>query len=421
MYVVALGASTFLSFGLGYLVGAPHQWTMSGDIWVTTSSAQYVANGGLAAVYSVNPWFTALPGFLVLYAPVAALGEHLGLVTGYPIALARPSMWLLTGPFFFLLGSTAVLAVDYLGWTLGVTKIRRRWLAAAVALLVVSPIATVAGHPEDLLALTLACVSLAFVVQGRTNRAAWLLCAAILVQTWALLLIPILIAASPQGRRIGGLIRSAAVPAVAGLALLICDFKDASLDLLRQPMPTDGQRLPWYYLAGHVSVRDGARSVIMLVGSESRSLAVLSALALAWAIRNNPSPRNVMLAASLALFARGFFEVEIWPYYLAPAAVLLALTAAVGTPGQTKRLATAWCAALLLYGCAPLSYLKFSYNAFLAIGILAATATLIVRASAPDMFEARSAPRREYVPTRTSLHVAEVLLTPAGTGVSTTR
>ena len=255
-------------------------------------------------MFSANPWFAALPGFVYLYAPVTALAGHFGLVSGYPIALGQPSMWLISGPFFFICGATAVLGVDYLAETLNVDPKRRRLITFAVAVLVVGPTPGIAGHPEDLMALALVCLSFSLTFRGRPAGSAIALSAAILVQTWAGLALPVLIGAAPAGLRWRTLIRAAAAPAAVGLLLLALDFRQASLDLLRQPMPDTGQHLLWWNVAPHLSISTIFGTQEMVAGSTTRSLAVVVSVVVAWLVRNRRDPRAVMLALAVALFAR---------------------------------------------------------------------------------------------------------------------
>lgn len=383
---LAVAGCAFASFGLAQFSSNPqHPWIISYDAWSTTDSAQYLTYGGFGSIYSVNPWYSALPGFLILYAPVVALGEHFHLLPSYPFPIAHPSLWLLAGPFFFLCGASAVPAVDYLAQALGASRARRRTLVLGTAFFVVIPTAGVFGHPEDLLGLSLCCVSLALMVQGRSTGAAlWLSCA-VMMQTWAGLLIPAFVAASPAGTRLRTLVRSSALPATVGLLLLGMDWHDASIDLLRQPMPGRGQHLPWWHLAGHVTMTQLGTPVSAVAGASTRSLAVVAALALGWSLRRSPDPQRLLLSAALALYCRGLFETQFWPYYLAPAAVLFAVVGASATAGSTKRFAVVLAGAALLYGSAPMSYLHVQYPASLALMVLVACGGVCTAASYPGL------------------------------------
>jgi hypothetical protein len=376
MYLLGVAVAAWMSFGMPYVLGVPEQWIMSQDVWTTTNAAQYAWNGGAGFVFSANPWFAALPGFIYLYAPVVALGGHFGLVTSYPIPLYKPSMWLVSGPFFFLCGATAVLGVDYLAETLQVNSTRRKLITAAVAVAVVGPTPGFEGHPEDMLALALVCFSFALGFRGHFAGAALALGFGVLMQTWAGLAIPVLVAASPTGLRLRTLFRTAAAPAVLGVSLLAVDFHRAAMDLLRQPMPDTGQHLPWWGLAPKFVVSTIYGNQHMVAGSTTRSLAVVVAVAAGWSVRNRRDPSSVAVALSLAMFARVFFEVEVWPYYFAPAAVLVVVVGALRTQGETKRFATLCAGACLLYLSSAGGLLSGTLPSWLEMAVVASTGAL---------------------------------------------
>ena len=380
MYVMGIAGCVFLTFFLQPLLGHG-TWWVNGDVWYTTNSAQYVANGAPGFVYSANPFYSALPGFIYLYAPVVALADHLGLISGYPLPLAHPSMLILTGPFFFICGATGVFGVDFLAFTLGVSRARRRAIATGLAVLVIAPTPGIEGHPEDLLALALATWALAYLIRGRFTSAAMILSGAILVQTWAGLLLPVLLVASPPGLRLRALIRATAAPVILTLVLLALDFRDAATDLLRQPMPDTGQHLPWWSLAGHLTVSNMGVSTQMVSGSTTRSLALIVAGLAAWKLCRRVTPERILLAAGIATYARCLFEVEYWPYYVAPAVVLLVVLAARTTVGDPKRFIVAIVSGLLLYFHTTPSYMHIVIDPWWALAIVVSSGALCISAA----------------------------------------
>ena len=383
MYVLGVAVCAWMSFGLPYVAGVPHEWLANQDVWTTTHAAQYAWNGGPGYVYHANPWFAALPGFIYLYAPVVALAGHLGLVTGYPWDLAKPSRWLVSGPFFFLCAATAVLGVDYLADTIHVPTRRRRFITFAIAVFLVGPTPGIAGHPEDLLALALTCFSVALLLRGRPIGAALTLSIAILLQTWAGLALPVLVAASPPGLRVRTAIRAGLAPALLGLLLLAIDFHQAATDMLRQPMPNTGQHLPWWGLASHFYISTVYGKQEMVSGSTTRSLAVVVAFVAAWAVRNRRDPYAVVFAVGVAMFARTFFEVEYWPYYWGPAIVLLLLLGAIKTDGNPKRFVVLCVASFLLYASSGGSYVAGLVPPALEMAVVVATGALCFGCLAP--------------------------------------
>jgi hypothetical protein len=362
-------ACLFAVFFLPPLLGY-HQWLFLGDGKSIIKSAQYVADGGLGSVYSVSLEYLPLPGFLLVLAPFAALGDHLGLVNGYPFPLPHPSMLLVMAPVFAACGSTAVLGADYLADALGVSRRRRRVLAPAVGLVVVAPTVCWAGHPEDLLALTGVCFSLGLLVRGRHLPAAAMLGVAVMMQPWAVLLVPLMTLATPSSLRIRSLVCSSALPALTGLTLLGLDWSDAYRSLVIQPMLGYGQHLPWWPLSHKVTVFVNGAPVPVRVGSAPRLLAVLVALAAPVALRRNLGTGNIILVASVVVVARAIFETQVWCYYLGPAAVLMAVGAATA-PGTRRWVAGAVCA-FVFYGFVAGAYDAYSMPAYLALAVLLA-------------------------------------------------
>src|SRR5579875_334741 len=208
MAMLTVAACAFAVFVFPMLLG-DRLWMPMGDAKWTIQSAQYVANGGLGYIYSANTQFLPLPGFLLVLAPFAAIADHFNLINDFPAVVPHPSIYLVMGPAFFVTGATAVLGVDYLAATLGIGRARRRIIAPLTGLFVVGPTVCWMGHPEDMLALCLASFALGLLIRGRHEVAAVVLALAILMQPWALLLIPVLVAATPAGRRVRSLLYSA--------------------------------------------------------------------------------------------------------------------------------------------------------------------------------------------------------------------
>lgn len=371
VYVVTIGLAMFATFFLPGLLGL-HQWLSLGDARYTVQTAQYVANGGAGYVYSANTQFLPLPGFPILMAPFVVVADHYNLQNSYPFFLHYPSIWPVIAPLFAVFGATAILGVDFLAATLEVPTGRRRILAVGIAATVVLPTVCWAGHPEDLLALALASLSLALVLRGRHGAAAMMLALAVLMQPWALLFIPLVAVAAPEGLRLRSLVYSSAFPALCGLTLLALDWKDAYRALILQPMQGRGQHLPWWALGHPMSLLQEGAPTMVRVGSGPRALAVLTALVGAWWIRRCVRPDTIMLVAAAALAARGIFETQVWCYYLAPAGVFLALAAAMSR--DRRRWVIGGLCGFVFYGCVAASYDAWQMPSFLALGILCASA-----------------------------------------------
>jgi hypothetical protein len=379
---VTVGVCLFATFMLPGLLGY-HIWLGMGDAKWTVESAQFVANGGLGKVYSINPQFLPLPGFLLILAPAVALGDHLGYANPYPFPLAHPSMWVLVAPVFFICGAISILGADYLAATLGVIRSRRRLLSVVIGLAVVLPTCCWAGHPEDLVAVALTTWSIALLLRQRYSGAAALLATAMMMQSWALLLIPIVVVATPVGRRLRVFVLAVMLPAATGLLLLALDFHDAFQSLVLQPMQGNGQHLPWWSLARTMTIMQSGVPDVVRVGSTSRLLAIVTAVGVAVAVRRDIRPTTVMLAASVALVARGAFETQVWCYYLAPAAIFLGLM--VASSSTTKdRWTLGALAAFASYGFAAAGYNGYSLPPLLGLAILLAAAGTAVAMSVHD-------------------------------------
>jgi hypothetical protein len=350
IYLVTIGLCFFATFVIPGLLG-DHIWLPLGDGPSTIRSAEWVSWGGLGTVYSATGTFLPLPGYLLILVPFVALGDHYGLSNPYPFGIAHPSMLLVAAPGFFLTGATAILGVDYLADTLEIPTARRRALAIATGVFVVLPVTVLAGHPEDLLGIALSCLSLAVFLRGRYLGAALLLSSAILMQTWAGLLIPILVAASPHGHRWRTLVWSTVLPAGTAVLLLISDFQDSFRSLVAQPMIGYGQHLPWWGLAHRIWIPVYGGMESARVGSATRSLAVVAALIAAAIVWRRPTTLRIMSAVALVLLARAASETQLWTYYVAPAAVLMVIASAL--PGMSRRRWALGCAsAVAAYTCA---------------------------------------------------------------------
>lgn len=399
---LTLAACMFASFVLPALF-RDHAWSTPGDAWWTVRSTQWVSDGAIGTVYQADPFFLPLPGLLILLAPIVALGDHLGLVTGLPIHLSYPSMWLLVGPAFFVLGSTCLLGLDYLTDTLGITTWRRRMLVLTTGLTVVVPTCVWAGHPEDLLALGLSCVSLALLLRGASLGSALVLGVAVMMQPWAGLLIPILIAANPTGRRIKALVWSCAMPGACAVMLLALDPTNAFRSLVKQPMMGVGQRLPWWGLTSHITLSLGSEFVPARVGSTTRIGAVLVAIGVAVWVARSRRPSTLIAASAIALLSRAVFETQIWCWYVAPAAVFMALGVAACTRSSRWRLAVGTVAAFTAYAFTAGSYNWWSMSPWLALLILVGSGCVAVLASMPRGDAGLASPRRVRVAGRSRI------------------
>jgi len=394
----AVVMAVFVSFELPWYFSL-HGWLMPGDISWMTRSAQWVDYGAMGSVYAANHWYLTLPGYLLLLAPVVQVGDMLHLANNYPFPIPHPTMWLLTGPFTALCCATVIPATDRLAAALCVPKLRREMLAVGVAVLVAVPTTIFSGHGEDMLALAGVELATVAAIGGRWSRVGWILAFAVVFQEWALLAVPVLVAASPQGQKIKTAWHALVPGASLGVLLLALDWKNAYFDLIVQPAVFKGQKLVWWQWAKVVTIP--GTSVLGVTGSTFRTFAVAVAVAAGVVVWRNPTPARIATAVAFALFARGFFEVELWPYYLAPAAVMIAVLAG---RAPVKRAAVAAAAAFGAYAVSNSAYVGVSTNPWLATAVLAACAAMAFSAlAAPRALRAEA----QRLSDRPSLKLAE--------------
>jgi hypothetical protein len=312
------------------LVGFPEfrsrWWYIAGDNWFPVLQARFVYFGATGVVFQGNVATSALPGLAILYAPAVALGDHLRLVQGLPYPVPRPTLWLVVGPEAFAIASFLVWGVDALATQIGVLRSRRRVIALMLAFFVVIPTVQIAGHPEDCAALGLLCYALAAHLRGDHHKVGWWLAAAALMQTWIVLLCPLLLFATPYGRRFGMAARALLIPGVVFLLCLVGAPSDTWRQVVsEQPMVTSGQHTPWYAIAPRLTQYQ------RVAGAPSRRWGTLVAVLLGLVGLRRPSPRMLLVVASAILLLRPFFETSDWGYFSMPGLVLAGVLAATTT------------------------------------------------------------------------------------------
>ncbi len=181
------------------LVHHTNSWNTGGDLWGIFRGAHYVGWGFLGGVYDPSNGIITLPGMPVLLAPVAMLSGKLHLTETYlPYVLAHPTAALVLQPIELLLASTVVFAADALAEHLDVSKRRRLYLCILIAILA-WPTAGVWGHAEDVLALAFAMYAAVAMFDRKWSRCGWLFGFGIVIQPLVILMLPLLIGATPRG------------------------------------------------------------------------------------------------------------------------------------------------------------------------------------------------------------------------------
>jgi hypothetical protein len=319
----------------------------------------------------------ALPGFSYLLDVVLRIVSLAGLPlrnTASGVALGLSGA-LLVG-VALLTVPAALCALDALCETLGVPVSRRRVLC----ILEMFPLIGVAGlfgHPEDVLTVAFLAGALRLVLTGQRDRAAVWLGAAIAVQTFAVLLVPLLLAGVPLRRWGGTLLRIALLPILVVLLPLIGDFRDTVHQVIAQPVSPRGpfnHPTSWLSLAATLrrwewwnhEVRTLVfNSAAVPSGARFRVGAVLaSGLLAGWMARRmryGLDPALFVWVTGCAFATRCLFESVIIPYYLLPAIALGLVAAADRGWGRL--------AACTVFGTATaiLAFVHFSPGTYLAV------------------------------------------------------
>jgi hypothetical protein len=343
----------------------PSLWESPNDLWGSYAAASAYSHGHFNSVYSIKTGFLALPGLLILLAPIALLGGYLhttlieigtrhhyiahpqtfvaaGVVTRqYKVLQSGKNLYVLhsqvfqwLGPYEILLACVALFACDALAERLEVAFRRRAVLGLAEAV-VLWNVAVTWGHPEDALAVALAVYALIFAIDGRFTGVGWLFGAALAVQPLVIVIFPILLAKAGKKRAFGLVLRGLVPAAVVTLPPLALAFHTTIHALTQQPtFPHIDHATPWTTLAPKLG---GTGTNFAVGGGPTRVVSLLLAGALGWwALRWRSRPEMLMWAAALALALRCYTESVMTAYYIWPA---LAVALVVAARGSQRRFA----------------------------------------------------------------------------------
>ncbi len=315
---VVLGTAYTLFWGP--VVRHTSVWITPSDFWATYRAAHYVGWGDLGGIYSAHAGVVTFPGIVVALAPCAMLTGALGLLESYPIVVPHPTAWLICGPLEMALGSIALFGADAIGERLGVSRGRRAVVTAFVGVGLFNT-DVLWGHPEDAIAIGLACYGLVAVIDRRTVTAGWILGAAVAFQPLVLLLVPLVIATVGL-RKSWSLICRCVIPSTAlVVAPLFANYGDTVRALVDQPnYPNLDHRTPWTSLAPTLG---GSGRVLLVAAGPIRLLSVAGACVLAIVLKRKVSDPYVLIwGCSVALLLRCATESVMVAYYVWPATVL---------------------------------------------------------------------------------------------------
>jgi hypothetical protein len=371
MTLIILGTGMAFMLWWPLLVEHRQGWDTGGDMWGIWRAAHYIGWGFLGGVYDPSTGVNSLPGLEILLAPFAMVSDHLGLTESFPpYFLVHPTAALLLEPIELLLASTVLFAVDALAEQLAVTRRRRIALCVTVAC-ITWPTVALWGHAEDCLAMALAIYSLVAGLQGRWKACGWLFGFALLTQPLVVMVLPILVALSPKGRRLMTLVRSVALSAVLVIVAFASDAADTYRSLVNHATP-------WVSLAPRVSAASGgtrsrssltfssgrfiqhaslvhARSVVLVSGGAGRLIEVLVAVLLGLYVWRRPQPPDRLIwLVAVCLGMRCLFEAVMTPYYLAPP---LVLALAIASRQSGRRF---WAACIVAFEISVFAYQRLS-------------------------------------------------------------
>jgi hypothetical protein len=349
-------------------------WVTPPDLWATYRSAQFVSWGAMGAVYSAGSGLVTLPGIAILMAPLALIGDGLGLTIGFPQPVAHPTAWLLVGPVVLASVFPVLSALNDLARDLGTRPRPRRLLLVAAAGLSFPGLAQL-GHPEDFLALGLALHALRRAHLGQWQRSGWLLGASLCIQPLTVLVLPLVLGLAGLRRALPYVVRAVIMPVVLAGITVAADGHAALDQLLHQPnYPTApaNHPTPWLALAPRLSR-------VAVAAGPGRMIALAIAVGLAaWGVRSRGRLEMVLAGALLAFAARDAFEAVMVPYYLTPALV-------VGVLLASRRGRLRYLVALLASGVGAVGAF-FHYGPWSYWGLMVASLACLWAASASSLW-----------------------------------
>jgi hypothetical protein len=314
-------------------------WSLPIDLWGTLVAAARFAHLDLAGLYTQPTGLVSLPGAAVILAPVAAVIRAAGLSLQVPGPHnVNPTVWLLAGPYQIAVSCITLFAADALAERLGVSRLKRAMLAAAVAVTLWS-VSVLWGHPEDAVAVGLLLFAILALANARPGRSAWLTGAAIAVQPLVLLAVPVILMLIPPRRVPGYLARAAAPGAVLLAAAAAANWSATVHSVTRQPnYPGIDHPTPWNSLAPHLSGGAVAAGPARLLAIVVACGCALAAGRRRWRPARHDAPWSnetlgeVLWWVAFVLALRSVFEPVMVAYYLWPVLAVALIPASRSWP-----------------------------------------------------------------------------------------
>ena len=382
---IGMSVSTWVALALGR-----GGWWIPGDAWSSLRAAHYIPMGTYPLIYetgTIRDVYVAGPLLPLLLAPVAVISNGFRMHESYPLAQQYPNSWLVFGPYALACAVPLLYAARALATQAG---IRAGRVATQVVFLVLVfvPIAVVYGHYEDVLAVALLCLGFRDLFAKRELRGALWITGAILFKQWAILAVPIYVAACPRPLWRRAAINCLVPAAVVMGFFLAADYKYASRALLHPPT---------YPQIGHAALWISAASQYQK-DVPARWGGVVLACVLAWMIHRRPDPAVVITALGCALFGRVLFESVLHGYYLAPGIAFLVLGDQLhGRPIVTK--VTIGALALLMFPLHPQRLLWWAVFYALAAALVAGPLRDLARHARQTAASEPSSARQSSMPT----------------------
>ena len=363
--IVVVGLGLAYVFRWGSVVRhTPSLWITPVDLSGIYRSSSALAHGHFSAIYRGLSGFLALPGFLVLLAPLGALSgmfhttfvaisQHHHPVTrlqffeshtstifdsgtinsknGSITYSVQPQWFAFVDPYVLVLSCTALFACDALAERLEVPRARRAVLCVVQGV-VLWPVIVLWGHPEDAVAVALTVYALWFALDRRFGWAGWLFGAAVAVQPLVIVVFPILLVLGGRTRVVGFVVRGVVPAAAVTVGPLVAAFHSTIHHVVTQPGLPDlkgNHQTPWTFLAPKLG---GKGSLTTIGGGPTRAVALALAAALGWwARRWRDRPEMFIWAAALALMLRAYTESVMTAYYVWPVLAVGLVVAARGS------------------------------------------------------------------------------------------
>jgi hypothetical protein len=253
-------------------------------------------------------------------------------------------------------------------------------------------VVVVAGHPEDVLAVTLATWALLWAFQDRWAGAGWFFGVAVAVQPLVIVVFPLLLVLGGRHRTIGLLVRGA-VPALAvAIGPFVADPHDMIHAVVEQPTFPNvrfNYKTLWTPLAPHLS---GTGSNETVGGGPLRLVALaLSAGIGWWSLRWRQRHEMIVWGTALALALRIYTESVMTAYYVWPA---LAVGILIAARASTRRFVIALVAAAVAL---VVGQWQIDPYVWWAVQVAAVT-VLLVAAASPLPPEVPIAPAKRRAP-----------------------